>query len=328
MEYLCGMSKFKKYIFNPDTLSYELTERSTRRFLKSMLLFAGSIAAAFFYVWIYTSVLGNDLPKTMIIKKNNAKWSARYEMMDRQLDGYDEALSMLAVRDNDIYRSVFGMYEIPDEVRNAGFGGVNRYAYLDQGDCSSLLKDMALRLDVLTKKAYVQSKSFDEIAAISKYSGEMMLRVPSIAPICPVPGSYHISSAYGRRTDPVYGRTAFHEGIDFAMPTGNSVYSTADGVVEKVRHAFFGYGNSVVVNHGFGYKTRYAHMKEISVHEGDTVKMGTFLGLSGNTGKSTGPHLHYEVIYKDRPVNPYNYFDLSIDTSDYMSLVNYLKSGS
>ncbi len=328
MEYICAMSKFKKYIFNPETLTYEPTERSARRrVLKSVLLFAGSIAAALFYVWIYTSVLGNDLPKTVIIKKNNAKWSARYEVMNRQLDSYAEALSVLSVRDNDIYRSVFGMFEIPSEVRNAGFGGVNRYAYLEYGDCSPLLRNTAVRLDVLTKKAYVQSKSFDEVAAVSKHSGDMALCIPVISPICPLPGSYHISSSFGRRTDPVYGRTAFHEGIDFAMPVGNKVYSTADGVVEKVRHAFFGYGNSVVVDHGFGYKTRYAHMKEISVHEGDSVKRGSFLGLSGNSGKSTGPHLHYEVLYKDKPVNPANYFDLSMDPGDYEALVEKVKNG-
>lgn len=156
----------------------------------------------------------------------------------------------------------------------------------------------------------------------------MVLCVPAVSPICPVPGSYHISSSFGRRTDPVYGRTAFHEGIDFAMPSGNSIYSTADGVVVKVRHEFFGYGNSVMVDHGFGYKTRYAHMSRIAVHEGDTVKRGSYLGASGNTGKSTGPHLHYEVLYKDRPVNPANYFDLKMDPEEYMALVNKVQNNA
>lgn len=322
------MPKFKKYIFNSDTLSYEMIEKSPRRrFLKSLFLFLASVGAAVFYVWIYTSVLGHELPKTVILKKTNAKWCSKVEMMNRQLDMYDEALSAFAMRDNVIYRSVFGMYEIPDEVRNAGFGGVNRYSYLDFSDHSGLLKKTVVRLDVLTKKTYVQSKSFDEVAAIAKHSGDMVLRIPALSPICPAPGTYHISSSFGYRTDPVYGRTAFHEGLDFAMPPGNGVYATADGVVEKVRHEFFGYGNSVLVDHGFGYKTRYAHMKTISVHEGMTVKRGAFLGLSGNSGKSTGPHLHYEVIYKGRPVNPINYLDLSMDTGEYMSLVGNVQSG-
>ena len=328
MDYICVMSKNWKYRFNNDTLSYEMVRERTarRRVFKSIFLFLGSIAATFLYAWIYTSVLGKELPKTVIIKKNNAKWSSRVEMMNRQLDRYDELLQALSVRDNDIYRAVFGMYEIPAEVRNAGFGGVNRYSYLDYGGGSGLLKETVVRLDVLTKKTYLQSKSFDEIAAVAKHSGDMVLCVQALSPICPIRRSYHISSYYGRRTDPVYGRTAFHEGIDFAMPSGNGIYSTADGVVEKVRHDFFGYGNSVVVDHGFGYKTRYAHMKSISVHEGDIVKRGSFLGLSGNSGKSTGPHLHYEVIYKGRQVNPINYLDLSMEPSEYMSLVDKVKS--
>ena len=329
MDYICAMSKSWKYIFNKDTLSYEMVRERTarRRFIKSILLFIGSIAAAFLYVWIYTSVLGQDLPKTVIIKKNNARWSSRLEVMNRQLDRHDELLSSLAMRDNDIYREVFGMYAIPEEVRNAGYGGVNRYSYLDYGGCPDLLRKTVVRLDMLTKKTYVQSRSFDEIASVAKHSGDMVLCVPALAPICPVPGSYHISSYYGRRLDPVYGKTAFHEGIDFAMPSGNGIYSTADGVVETVRHEFYGYGNSVVVDHGFGYKTRYAHMKTIAVHEGDAVKRGSFLGLSGNSGKSTGPHLHYEVIYKGRQVNPLNYLDLSMDPVAYMSLVDKVKGG-
>ena len=326
MEYICDMSRPKKYVFNPDTLSYEITEKSARRrLLKSIFLFVASVAAAVLYGWVYTSVLGRELPKTVILRKTNARWASKVEMMNRQLDRCDDVLSSLAMRDNDIYRSVFGMYEIPSEVRNAGFGGVNRYSHLD--GCSPLLRRTAVRLDMLTRKTYVQSKSFDEVAAVSKRAGDMALCVPAIPPICPVPASYHISSSFGYRVDPVYGRSAFHEGMDFAMPSGNAVYCTADGVVETVRHEFFGYGNSVLVDHGFGYKTRYAHMKTIAVHEGMTLKRGAFIGESGNSGKSTGPHLHYEVIYKGRPVNPYNYFDLSMNTDEYMTLVDKVRSG-
>lgn len=323
MDYICVMSKYWKYRFNSNTLSYEMIKEKSahRRLFKSIFLFLGSVAAAVFYVWIYTSVLGNELPKTVILRKTNARWSSKVEVMNRQLDRYDEVLSALSMRDNDIYRAVFGMYEIPDEVRNAGYGGVNRYSYLDYSDCSGLLRSTVVRLDVLTKKTFVQSKSFDEITAIARHSGDMALCVPALSPICPVPGSYHISSYFGSRTDPVYGHTAFHEGMDFAIQSGNAVYATADGVVEKVRHEFFGYGNSVLVDHGFGYKTRYAHMKTISVHEGEKVRRGSVLGESGNSGKSTGPHLHYEVIYKGKAVNPLNYVDLSMDKNEYMSLV-------
>jgi murein DD-endopeptidase MepM/ murein hydrolase activator NlpD len=176
-------------------------------------------------------------------------------------------------------------------------------------------------MDVLTKKTYVQSKSFDEVAQLSKRAGDMASCIPAIPPINPTPGTYRFSSGFGYRVDPVYGRSARHGGVDFAMPPGNPVYSTGDGVVEKVSFEFFGYGNQVVIDHGFGYKTRYAHLKSVGVVEGMKVKRGECIGESGNSGRSSGPHLHYEVLYKGAPVNPANYFDLTITPEEYATMV-------
>ncbi len=225
------------------------------------------------------------------------------------------------MRDDDIYRSIFGMDEIPSEVRNAGFGGVNRYAHYDGVDPDGLLKGTAVRLDVLTKKSYVQSRSFDEVAALSKRAGDMASCIPAIPPVNPDPAKYRLSSGFGYRSDPFSGRTTRHTGVDFAMKPGNPVYVTGDGVVESVSFEFFGYGNSVVIDHGFGYKTRYAHLKSIGLVEGMKVKRGECIGLSGNSGKSSGPHLHYEVIYKNNHVNPTNYYDLSITPEEYATMV-------
>lgn len=243
------------------------------------------------------------------------------EVMNRQLDGYEDVLASLQMRDDDIYRSIFGMHEIPAEVRNAGFGGVNRYAHLEGVDQGGLLKSTTLRMDILTKKSYVQSKSFDEVAQLSRRAGDMASCIPAIPPINPDPTKYRLSSSFGYRTDPVYGRSARHTGVDFAMKPGNPIYSTGDGVVESVKFEFFGYGNQVVIDHGFGYKTRYAHLRNIGVVEGMKVKRGECIGESGNSGKSTGPHLHYEVIYKGSPVNPSNYYDLTITTEEYATMV-------
>ena len=243
------------------------------------------------------------------------------EFMNRQLDGYEDALSSLQMRDDDIYRSIFGMHEIPSEVRNAGFGGVNRYSHLEGVDQNGLLRSTAERVDVLSKMSYVQSKSFDEVAQLSRRAGDMASCIPAIPPINPDPSIYRLSSGFGYRIDPVYGRSARHTGVDFAMKPGNPIYSTGDGVVESVKFEFFGYGNHVVIDHGFGYKTRYAHLKNIGVVEGMKVKRGECIGESGNSGKSTGPHLHYEVIYKGNPVNPSNYYDLSITTEEYATMV-------
>ena len=323
------MAKKKKYVFNPKTLSYEIRKRSRKsRIMRSVALLIGSVALAVLYFWVYTSVLDFELPKTALLKKKNAEWCSKVEVMNRQLDRYDEALDALQMRDDDIYRSIFGMHEIPSEVRNAGFGGVNRYEDLELVDQHGYLKETVVRLDVLTKKSYVQSKSFDEVAQLSKRAGDMASCIPAIPPVVPDRKIYRLSSSFGYRSDPFTGKTKRHSGVDFALKPGHPVYATGDGVVESVKFEFFGYGNSVVVNHGFGYKTRYAHLKSIGVAEGMKVKRGECIGVSGNSGRSSGPHLHYEVIYKDRHVNPANYYDLTITPEEYATMVQNIADSS
>ena len=323
------MVKKKKYVFNPKTLSYEIRKRSRKsRIMRSVALLIGSVALAVLYFWVYTSVLDFELPKTALLKKKNAEWCSKVEVMNRQLDRYDEALDALQMRDDDIYRSIFGMHEIPSEVRNAGFGGVNRYEDLELVDQHGYLKETVVRLDVLTKKSYVQSKSFDEVAQLSKRAGDMASCIPAIPPVVPDRKIYRLSSSFGYRSDPFTGKTKRHSGVDFALKPGHPVYATGDGVVESVKFEFFGYGNSVVVNHGFGYKTRYAHLKSIGVAEGMKVKRGECIGVSGNSGRSSGPHLHYEVIYKDRHVNPANYYDLTITPEEYATMVQNIADSS
>lgn len=320
--YLHDMSIKNQYTINQRTLLYEVKKRSrASRLFKPVAFFTVSLVMAAAYFWIYTSVLGLELPKTAVLKKKNAEWCSKMEVLNRQLDSYDEALSALQMRDDDIYRSIFGMNEIPAEVRNAGFGGVNRYAHLDGADTDGLLKSTAIRLDVLTKRTYVQSRSFDEVAMLSKRAGDMASCIPAIPPINPDPSVYRLSSSFGYRRDPISGRTAMHRGVDFAMKPGNPVYATGDGVIESVKFEFFGYGNQVVIDHGFGYKTRYAHLKAVGVVEGMKIKRGECIGQSGNSGKSSGPHLHYEVLYKGNQINPANYYDLSITPEEYSTMV-------
>ena len=316
------MAKTRKYVLNPKTLAYVVKKQSRKlRIVRSVTLLLASMGLAVLYFWIYTSVLGFELPKTLMLKKKNAEWRSRMEVLNIQLDRYDEALVALQMRDDDIYRSIFGMHEIPAEVRNAGFGGVNRYEYLETVDQSGYLKNTVMRLDVLTKKSYVQSKSFDEVAQLSKRAGDMASCIPAIPPVVPDRKIYRLSSSFGFRKDPFTGRSKKHSGVDFALKPGNPIYASGDGVVESVRFEFFGYGNSVLINHGFGYKTRYAHLKSICVSEGMKIKRGECIGESGNSGRSSGPHLHYEVIYKDKHVNPANYFDLSITPEEYGTMV-------
>lgn len=292
------------------------------KMFKGLLLLVGSIGMAVLYGWIFTSVLGYDLPKTVLLKIENARWNSRIDLMNNQLDRYQHELEGLQIRDDDIYRSIFGMNVIASEVRNAGIGGVDKYAFLDGLESDNQLKNTLIRLDRLSRQTYVQSKSFDEVETLSKKAGDMASCIPAVPPIIPDVSKYHLSSRFGYRIDPFYGGYRLHTGIDFAMKTGNPVYATGDGVVESVNFEFFGYGNSVVIDHGFGYKTLYAHLSSVNVREGMEIKRGDCIAATGNSGRSSGPHLHYEVIYKGAKVNPENYFDLSMSKTEYLAMVN------
>jgi len=313
------VQKGKKYRLNKDTLAYEVVRTSrSGSVIKVLIFFALSVVLTFFYLWLYLFVLELPLPKTYFLSRKNTSWNTKIELMNKRLDAYDEALASLQQRDDDVYRSVFGMKEIPAGVRNAGFAGDTRYEELE--GVNDKLMASVKRVDYLTKKAYIQSKSFDEVYALAVVAGDMATCVPSIPPIYP-DDKYHLSSTFGYRIDPKWGGVARHTGIDLATDTGNPVYSTGDGIIRKVAHENHGYGNFIIVDHGFGYKTRYAHLHTILVKEGQVVKRGEHIAYSGNSGKSTGAHLHYEVMYRDNYVNPLNYMDLSIPLEDYRNMV-------
>lgn len=291
-------------------------QRPVTRF---MLLFAGSVALAVLYGWIYT-LLGFDSPKLAILKARNSRWAAKVEVMANRLDGYEQVLEGLEMRDNDIYRSIFAMNAIPQEVLHEGVTDLGRYSWMDGVGQSSELRRTALRLDGLMRRLYIDSKSLDEVSVLSRQAGDMASCIPAIPPIKPVP-QYLITSRFGLREDPVYGGGEFHKGFDFSSDQGNPVYATGDGVVEVVDYNPRGYGNQVIIDHGFGYKTRYAHLSMTFVGEGMKISRGDCLGEVGSTGKSTGPHLHYEVLYRDVQVDPANFLDLSITKKDYDALV-------
>ena len=316
------MSKFRKYSLNPETLLYELKEVSKKTiFARATLVFLGSVALSLLYFFVYSYVLGKESPKMSIIRMNNARWESRIEVMNRRLDSYEAELKGLEMRNDDIYRSIFGMSAIPEEVRKSGLGGLNRYDYLSDLRSDSPLRKMVYRLDLLTKETYIQSKSFDEVATLSKRAGDMASCIPAIPPFVPDRSKFRMSSSFGYRTDPVYGGGEYHTGQDFSMKKGTPIYTTGDGVVEYAKFSFTGYGNEIVIDHGFGYKTRYAHLSMINVAEGMKLKRGDCIGESGNSGKSTGQHLHYEVIYRGTRVNPMNFMDMDMSVSEYKELV-------
>ena len=311
------MSKIAKYILNPDTLMAELQEEPRHRGWKILGVVVAGIGLFLFYMWLYVSVMGQDLPKTAILRRQNADWRTRADQMQQQLDKYGYMLSLLELRDERIYRSVYGMDGIPDSVR---FSGIDRKTLQEVMEGTSLL-GLARRLDTLEKRAFIQSLSFDDVARLQRTAGDMAAHIPAIPPMNTDPSTYRMSSPFGYRSDPILGIGKRHSGMDFACPPGNPIYATGDGVVVETAYEGGGYGIHVVVDHGFGYRTRYAHMSRIDVEEGQQVSRGDCLGLSGRSGRITGPHLHYEVMYRKDFVNPALYMDLDIDPKDYFEMV-------
>lgn len=311
-----------KYVLNPETLLYE--EREDPKYLKPLRLSVAILAAAgfvFLYFWLYTSVFHWDLPRTAVLKRQAAQWEARMEVLSNRLDLYDRTLTGIEQRDDQVYRSIYGLGEIPDAVKNSGLGGINRYAELDRLGTNSSLGWAVRRLDLLTKRAYIQGKALDEVGVLARNAGDMLACVPSVPPLLPDHNKVHLSSGFGYRTDPVFGGSEAHGGQDMATATGTPVYATGDGIVTMAEFKSNGYGNQIVIDHGYGYQSRYAHLSVIAVSEGMRVKRGEQIGNVGSTGKSTGAHLHYEVVYRGNRVNPMNYMDFNMSLDEYRSMI-------
>ena len=305
----------KKYIFNPHTLEYEEYKTSGKKKFWSVVLYLLSTSvSAFIIVILIQNFFGSPTERRQSREIEYLK--LQYDIMNDKIDNLDLLLAELEDRDDNIYRMIFEAEPIPSSVRKAGYGGSNRYMVLDGYVNSDMVINTAKRIDVLSSQLYVQSKSFDDIYNMAKNKSEMLSCIPAIMP---VKGTdiYRISSHYGHRTDPFYKVTKFHGGIDFSGPVGLGIYATGDGVVSRVESNKSGYGNNIVVDHGYGYKTRYAHLHSFSVKKGDKVKRGQEIGKMGNTGKSTAPHLHYEVIKNNKTVNPINFFYNDITPEEY-----------
>ena len=305
----------KKYIFNPQTLEFEEFKTSRKTKFWNVTLYLLSTAAfAFLFVILIQNFFGSPTERMQAREIEYLK--LQYDIMNDKIDNLDMLLVELEDRDDNIYRMIFEADPIPSSVRKAGYGGSNRYIALDGHVNSDMVINTAKRIDVLTSQLYVQSKSFDEIYEMAKNKSEMLSCIPAIMPVKGTDIN-RISSHYGQRTDPFYKVTKFHGGIDFSGRVGLGIYATGDGVVIKVEKNKSGYGNNILIDHGYGYETRYAHLHSFKVKKGQKVKRGQEIGTMGNTGKSTAPHLHYEVIKNNKTVNPINFFYNDITPEEY-----------
>jgi murein DD-endopeptidase MepM/ murein hydrolase activator NlpD len=296
-----------KYRFNPESLSFDKVGTSLRvLFIKVFTFLTASIVIFILYYLIFSYFFDSPKEKALI-RRNNQK-ELQFEIMSKKLEQISKVLDDIQQRDDNIYRTIFEVDPISKTVREAGFGGINRYEELEKTTNSDLIVETSRKLDIISKRLYIQSKSYDEVIEKALNKELMLHSLPAIQPISNKDLT-RAASGYGWRIHPIYKIRKFHEGMDFTSPTGTHVYVTADGMVTEVeRNPDRGYGNKIMVDHGFGYKTLYAHLEGFDVKLGQKVKRGDVIGFVGSTGLSTAPHLHYEVHKNGRAVNPINYY--------------------
>jgi hypothetical protein len=312
------MSKIK-YRFNTKTLSYEKVEKSVKQYVWRALSYiaTGTVFAA---VTIFIAYNYFTSPKEKIQQREIENLRTQFEIVSKRLDNMTIVLSDLQNRDDNIYRVVFESEPIPDNIRKAGFGGVDRYKDLEGFKNSDIIVETAQKLDRIAKQMYIQSKSFDELSKLAKNKEKMLASIPAIQPVSNKQ-LRHAPSGFGWRTHPIYKTSEFHPGMDFACPTGTPIYATGDGIIERADATAQGYGNHVVINHNYGYQTLYGHMSKIAVTVGQKVKRGQIIGYVGSTGLSTAPHVHYEVIKNKEKVNPINYYYNDLTPAEYQQLI-------
>ena len=313
------MSKVK-YYYDSENLAYKRIQTRKRKKFGYIVLFLVSSALFGFLIFlllINTSYF--ETPKDKIQAREIEALALNYKVLNKKLDLMNEVLEAIENRDNNIYRIYFNTTPISEEERKAGFGGVNRYKDLQGFNNSELMENTTKRVDILTKELVIQSKSLDEIVALAKQKEKLLAAIPAIQPV-KNEDLKQMASGFGYRSDPFTKIRKFHYGMDFTARTGTPIYATGDGVVYKADASLSGYGNHIEVNHGYGYKTLYAHLSKYNCRPGQRVKRGDIIGYVGSTGRSQAPHLHYEVFKNGERVNPLNFYYGSISAKEYIEI--------
>jgi len=304
-----------KYYYDTKTLSYKRIELSKANKIKNLLYFLiGSSFTGLIMVMIFFQFF--DSPKEKILNREIAQLKTQYEIVKGKLSQAELVLDDIQQRDDNIYRVIFEADPIPKSIRKAGYGGINRYEDLTGYNSSEIMISTNKKIDQITKQLYIQSKSFDDIIKLAKNKADMLAAIPAIQPVSNKDLS-RMASGYGPRIHPIYKTKKFHAGMDFSAKTGTPIYATGDGKIAKVRKSRRGYGNHVIIDHGFGYKTLYAHMSKYIVKKGQKIKRGDVIGFVGNTGTSVAPHLHYEVHKNGKKINPVNFYYNDLNPEQY-----------
>jgi len=308
----------RRYRINPETLELERVEYDMLYWLRrsGRYLFGGiSLGVLFFFGFFYFF----PSPREASLIQQNKNLAAQLQLMERQVDQMQVVMSDMSQRDDNLYRAILGAEPIPLSVRMGATQQISYYDSIARMSNTQLIADVQRKVDVLEKELYVQANSYDEILQMVKTQKVKMENIPAIQPVLNK-DLKRMASGYGWRIDPVYHIRRFHQGMDFSAPIGTDIFATGNGTVTFSGWRQ-GYGETVEVDHGFGYKTRYAHCYKLVARKGQRVKRGDVIALVGNTGKSTGPHVHYEVHYNGKPIDPRNFYFYDLNPEEYDKMV-------
>ncbi len=309
-----------KYYYDSENLAYRKIKPQKRRKFGFLILFL--IASALFGFLCLVLLMNTSFfstPKDRIQGREIENLKLNYALLNKKIETISEVLNDVEDRDNNLYRVYFNTAAISEEDRKAGFGGANRYKELLGFNNSDLVLSTSKKVDVLSKELAIQSKSLDEILKMAKAKDKLLAAIPAIQPV-KNEDLKHMASGFGYRTDPFTKARKMHEGMDFTAPQGTAIYATGDGIVKNADATASGYGNHIVIEHGFGYETLYGHLSRYNCQAGQRVKRGDIIGFVGSTGRSEAPHLHYEVHKDGAIVNPINFYYANISAAEYVAI--------
>ena len=314
------MSKVK-YYYDQETLSYLPIKVTNKNRVSNIILF--TLASIFFGITGLLILLNSDVintPSEIVQKRSLKNYELQFEILNKKLTQLEAVVSNVEDRDNNLYRVYFEASTIPEEQRKAGFGGVNRYSELEGYNNSELIINTAKRLDILIKQTVVQSRSLDEIEKLAENKEALIEAIPTIQPI-KNKDLTRMASGYGYRIDPFTKKRRFHYGMDFTAKRGVPIYATGNGIIKRADNRSSGYGNHIRIDHGFGYVSLYAHLSKYNVRRGQKVKRGDIIGYVGNSGRSVGPHLHYEIFKDNKKINPLNFYYGNLSPKEFEALL-------
>jgi murein DD-endopeptidase MepM/ murein hydrolase activator NlpD len=309
-----------KYYYDSENLAYrKIITRKRKKFVVVLLFILASALFGFLTFVVLLNTPYFETPKDRVQAREIENLKLHYAILNKKMDQVDEVVDAIEDRDNNLYRVYFNISAIPDEQRKSGFGGVNRYKELEGYDNSQLVLNTTKRVDIISKELAVQSKSLDYILKLAKAKNNLLAAIPAIQPVRNE-NLKRMASGFGYRTDPFTKARKMHEGMDFTAKTGTPIFATGDGVIARADNTASGYGNHIVIRHGFGYETLYGHLSRYKCRTGQSVKRGDIIGYIGSTGRSEGPHLHYEVHKNGKVVNPLNFYYGNISAVEYVAI--------